>query len=278
MRVLPMIVLGSLLGASAAVYCQTQADLWSQCSSNDADTVIAGCTVLIQSGQLKGTELAMAFSNQGYGYFQKAQYDQALQDYNQALRIDPKFELAWENRAALYLQKGQYDQAIQDVSQVLLLDPNASNATSLYTFRAIAYDKNGEYSQAIADYSQVIALQPNNADALNGRCYDSAIVGQLQSALSDCNQSLTVRPNDADTLDSRCFVYLKMNNPDAAIADCNAALATKPQLASSLYSRGLAERIKGDTADSNTDIAAAKAIQSNIDSQYANWGVPAPTQ
>ena len=86
-----------------------------------------------------------------------------------------------------------------------------------------------------------------------------------------------MRPNNADTLDSRGFVYLKMNNPDAAIADCNAALAINPKMASSLYSRGLAERMKGDKAASDVDIAAAKAIQSDIDSQYAKWGVPAPT-
>ena len=102
-------------------------------------------------------------------------------------------------------------------------------------------------------------------------------MGQLQPALADCNQALALRPNDADTLDSRCFVYLKMNNPDAAIADCNAALAISPRMASSLYSRGLAERIKGDTTASNADIAAAKAIKSDIDTQFAKWGVPAPT-
>ena len=86
-----------------------------------------------------------------------------------------------------------------------------------------------------------------------------------------------MRPNDAHALDSRCFVYLKMNNADAAIPDCNAALAINPNMASSHSSRGLAERMKGDTGAFNADIAAAKAIQANIDSQYAGWGVPVPT-
>ncbi len=115
MRVLSTIVLVTLLGASVVLYSQTQDDLWTQCTSNNVDTNIAGCTALIQSGQLKGSELALAFSNRGFGYFQKAEYDQALQDYNQALQIDPRLELAYENRATVYLQMGQYDQSIQDV-------------------------------------------------------------------------------------------------------------------------------------------------------------------
>jgi tetratricopeptide (TPR) repeat protein len=85
-----------------------------------------------------------------------------------------------------------------------------------------------------------------------------------------------LRPNIAELIDSRGFVYLKMKNPDAAIADYNAALAISPKMASSLYGRGLAERIKGDQAAASKDIAAAKAIQPDIEDQFAKWGVPAP--
>jgi tetratricopeptide (TPR) repeat protein len=207
MRALSTIVFVTLLGASAVLYGQTQKDLWSQCTANDADTKIAGCTALIQSGQLKGALLAMAFNDRGYAYVQKSQFDQALQDYNQALQLDPGSLLAYENRANLYFDKGQYDLAIQDVSQALQLDANGSDLASVYYFRALAYSDNGQYSRAVADFSQTIALQPANADALNGRCFNGAIVGQLQPALADCNQSLAVRPNNVDTLDSRCFGY-----------------------------------------------------------------------
>jgi tetratricopeptide (TPR) repeat protein len=84
-----------------------------------------------------------------------------------------------------------------------------------------------------------------------------------------------LRPNIAELIDSRGFVYLKMKNPDAAIADYNAALAIKPRLASSLYGRGLAEQMKGGQAAADADIAAAKAIQSDVASDFAKWGVPA---
>ncbi len=71
MRVLPMCVLMTLLGASAVLYGQTEHDLWNQCTANDAETKIAGCTGLIQSGQLSGENLAVAFDDRGVGYLEE---------------------------------------------------------------------------------------------------------------------------------------------------------------------------------------------------------------
>jgi tetratricopeptide (TPR) repeat protein len=65
------------------------------------------------------------------------------------------------------------------------------------------YESKKDYARAIADFSQAIALDPKLAPPLNNRCYDNAIVGQLQAAAADCNQALALRPANAHTLDSR---------------------------------------------------------------------------
>jgi tetratricopeptide (TPR) repeat protein len=95
--------------------------------------------------------------------------------------------------------------------------------------RGNAYYAKKDHAHAIADYGQAIGIDPKNADGFNGRCYNSAIVGQLQAALMDCNQSLALRPNDADTLDSGGITYLKLGQFDNAIADYNAALRANPR-------------------------------------------------
>jgi hypothetical protein len=45
------------------------------------------------------------------------------------------------------------------------------------------------------------------------------------------------------------------------------------KLASSLYGRGLAKVKKGDGNGGNADIAAAKAIRSNIADEFASYGI-----
>jgi hypothetical protein len=44
-------------------------------------------------------------------------------------------------------------------------------------------------------------------------------------------------------------------------------------MATSLYGRGLAKQRSGDAAGAMTDLDAAKAIQNDIASQFAKWGV-----
>jgi hypothetical protein len=64
-----------------------------------------------------------------------------------------------------------------------------------------------------------------------------------------------------------------MGSLDDAIADYDAALRIEPKKAISLYGRGTAKRLKGDTAGSEADFAAAQAIKTNVADEMAQYGV-----
>jgi tetratricopeptide (TPR) repeat protein len=64
-----------------------------------------------------------------------------------------------------------------------------------------------------------------------------------------------------------------MGSLDAAIADYDAALRIDPKIANALYGRGAAKRLKGDTAGSEADVAAAQAIKPNVADEMARYGV-----
>ena len=159
---------------------------------------------------------------------------------------------------------------IADFDKIIARDPKLAVA---YFYRGTAYGAKGDSDRAIADFNEAIRLDPNHAQALNGRCYALAIIGQMQQALADCNESLRLVPNDANALDSRGFAYLKFGQWDAAITDYDSVLKLYPKTASSLYGRGVAKLKKGDSSGGNSDIAAAKAIQANIDEEFARDGV-----
>jgi regulator of sirC expression with transglutaminase-like and TPR domain len=44
-------------------------------------------------------------------------YDRAIQDFDQAIRLDPNNVLALNDRGTVYNSKHEYDQAIQDLDQ-----------------------------------------------------------------------------------------------------------------------------------------------------------------
>ena len=56
------------------------------------------------------------------------QYDRAIQDYDQAIRLNPNWAEAFNNRGRAYSDKGQHDRAIQDLDQAIRLNPNFAEA------------------------------------------------------------------------------------------------------------------------------------------------------
>ncbi len=96
---------------------------------------------------------ADAYYNRGRSYYNKKDYDRAIAEYNQALRLDPNYVYAYNNRGLVYYNLKDYDRAIADYNQALKLDPHY---TAAYNNRELAYkDKK--------DYAQALKLDPNKA-------------------------------------------------------------------------------------------------------------------
>jgi tetratricopeptide (TPR) repeat protein len=160
---LPFVLL-HIAGLSGAATAQTLDQ--QRCSTPDPDLRISGCTAMIQSGHETPQNLAVAFSHRGLAYGRKRQYDRAIQDFDQAIRLNPNNAIAFSNRGAAYASKGQYDRAIQDFDQAIRLNPNNADA---FSNRGAAYGRKGQPDRAIQDFDQAIRLNPNNADALRNR-------------------------------------------------------------------------------------------------------------
>ncbi len=258
----------------APAFAQTQQQIdWCTNKGNaySPDLRIIGCTAAIRSGRWSGPDVAWAFVGRCWAYTDNGNYDQAFADCNRAIELDPKSALAYNNRCWTYIGIGNYDQAIADCTRATELNPKNALA---YDNRCLAYIEQGNHDRAIADCNQAIRLDPEFSTAYNNRCWARAVAGhELQAALTDCNEALQLSPDNAHYLNSRALVQLKLGAFDAAIADYSAAIVHNPKDAGSLYARGVAKLKKGDTAGGNADIAAAKAIRSDVDKVYAGYGV-----
>ena len=109
-----------------------QSQRWDWCNgNNDAlpDLVISGCTAVIQSGKEGAKELAVAFHNRGNAFRIKLEYDRAIKDYDQAIKLDPKDNDLYVDRGWAYHQKGDFDRAIEDTARRRSgLDPDNERA------------------------------------------------------------------------------------------------------------------------------------------------------
>jgi tetratricopeptide (TPR) repeat protein len=260
---------GMLLAGAVALAQSPQERRW--CEGEDGatpDQRIAGCSASIRSGRERGERLADIFNDRGVAYRLKGDVDRAIQDYSQAIRLNPRSAMIYNNRGVAYDRKGDYDRAIADYDQAIRLRP----LHEAYFNRGNAHLGRGQYDRAIDDYNAALKLKADFAPAFDNRCWARAVVGILKPALADCNEALRMMPNNADTLDSRAFVFLKMTHFDAAVSDYDAALRIDPKLAFALYGRGLA-KLKNEDPSGQQDIAAAKTLQADIAEEYARYGM-----
>ena len=112
-------------------------------SRRSVDTAIDGCTAVIQSGQEAPEKLATAFDNRGVAYRLRGEYDRALHDYEQAIKLNPSNANAYNNRGIIFRIKGEYGRAIADYDEAIWL--KKGDFPAAYYNRALAYADKGEY-------------------------------------------------------------------------------------------------------------------------------------
>ncbi len=114
------------------------------------------CTRVIESGSLSRDDLAVAYLFRGDAYAGLGQYARAIQDYDEAIRLDPNEEMNFDARGKAYDHLGQYTRAIQDYDEAIRLEPD--NDPFPYQDRGDTEQKMGNTAAAAADHAKANAL------------------------------------------------------------------------------------------------------------------------
>jgi len=175
---------------------------WRQCLGLEdpiVGAVIDGCTAIIQSGQEPPEKLATAFDNRGVAYRRKGEYGRALQDYEQAIRLNPSNANVYNNRGIIYRIKGDYGRAIADYDEAIWL--KHGDFPAAYYNRALAYADKGEYELSLRDFDVVMRFNPRNALALYARGLTLQKKGDIEAGKIDISAAKTINPNIAEQFD-----------------------------------------------------------------------------
>ena len=116
----------------------------------------------------------------------KGEYDKAIEEYSEAIRIDPTLANAYFNRGFVWYKKRDYDKAIEGSPG----DSLNANDADYHNVRGLAWDDKGDHDKAIADYSEAIRLNPNLAVAYNNRGLAWAQKGCREKAAADYTEAL----------------------------------------------------------------------------------------
>jgi tetratricopeptide (TPR) repeat protein len=128
-------------------------------------------------------KIPIAYNNLGEAYLRKGDYERAISNYNQALRINPDYHKVYyfyDNRGTAYLMQGDYEKAIADYHQALRINPNDANA---YHNRGTAYLNKGDFERAISDFNKALEINPRYAETYFNKALACEKIGRFQEAL-----------------------------------------------------------------------------------------------
>jgi tetratricopeptide (TPR) repeat protein len=108
-------------------------------------------------------ELSAVYQQRGYAAATDQRYGDAINDYNEALKLTPQqAPRIHEQRAAVEMKIQDYDKALADYSELIKLKPNE---IKYLNYRAYIYELKNDLQNSLADNEKVLKMDPNNQDA-----------------------------------------------------------------------------------------------------------------
>jgi len=110
---------------------------------------------------MSARQRAEAFKEKGNRAFGEKKYDEAINFYSEAIKIDNRNHVYFSNRSAAYMGKNMYTNALEDAEQCVKLNPKWGKG---YYRRAVALLALSRAADAEAVLQEGIRADPSNAD------------------------------------------------------------------------------------------------------------------
>lgn len=124
-------------------------------------------------------------------------------------------------RGLSYFQLEKYKESINDYTQAIQMDPTNPN---FYFYRATAYDKLKQFPETESDLKKTISLNPNASNAMNYLGYLYAEKDMFpEEAKQLLTQAITLEPDNPAYQDSLGWVYYRKKDFNLALLHLNFA-------------------------------------------------------
>jgi len=167
---------------------------------------------------------AKVYYNKGVKNFNAYNFEQAILDFTEAIRINPNYAEAYCQRGYTYSWLGDIYKAGADFTQAIRINPGYGDA---YIARSSFYISIGDYNNALADNTQLVRLRPNDFGVYAGRGSIYMLLKDFDNAIANYTQAIKIKP-DAYYYTLRGDAYHKKGDKTHAIADFEAALRIDP--------------------------------------------------
>jgi tetratricopeptide (TPR) repeat protein len=221
----------------------------------------------------------LAYNNLGYYLSGRGNIQEAMENYRQALEINPQYEDAWNNMGFALAALKRYPEAIAHYEAALRIRPKH---TEVHNNLGNALADIGRIDDAIQHYRIVLAEAPEHADAHNNLGIALAMKGEYPEAIEHFQKAIRYKRNYASAHSNLGNAYAVQHKLPEAVAEYRESLRLNPDdpqahnnLGNALAEQGQLEaaakeyefaiRLNADNPEAHFNLGLALARQGNRD-------------
>jgi tetratricopeptide (TPR) repeat protein len=248
------------------IWSTTEADIGKNeiqvCVKDDRHSVdpLKGDDSIIKSYTI--TQSATSLNTEGLALYYKNKYDDAIEAYDEAIRIDPNYVDSWTNKGNALLMQENYVDALKAYDKAISLDPNDFEA---WNNKGIALKNQEKYADAIKAYDKAISLDPSDVVARVNKCTALINLDKYDEANKAIDEAIRLDSNLAESWVNKGNILFNLGEYDEAINACEKAIELNPQLSVAWSNKGSALKALGRTTEANAAISKAKELEDTVD-------------
>jgi tetratricopeptide (TPR) repeat protein len=199
----------------------------------------------------------LIYQGRGWALVNKGEFERAIADYDEAIKQAPNTAAFLVDRGVAHSKGGNFDLAIQDLDEAIRIEPKLANS---YMHRAIAFQKRGAVDRAIRDLDEALRINNKYVQAYNLRGEFYVARGEVDRAIRDFDEAIRLDSRYTAAYINRGEAYAKQEQYDRAIKDYNEAIWTDSKSSKAYVGRASAYEKRGDLERARRDYDEALII------------------
>lgn len=219
---------------------------------------------------------------------QEKNRDKAIENYAQAIVLEPKNAYTYNDLAKAYMDKAFSLDASANTQRSELLTlamqnyniavtkdsinhfPDKKTSGEILVNRGVAYAVAGNTELALKDLTEGLTLNPTNLNGYLNRGLLYYNVKQYDLSLKDRDAYINLNPDNADIYYERGICKVSLGKNADAIADFDKAIALNPSVGIYYFGRATANQQLGNDSAAKTDAQKAQQLGTAVPADLLN--------
>jgi len=219
--------------------------------------------------QIGGDNIHQTFFNRGFAKQKMKQWIDSIEDFNQAISLEPNIAEYFFNLAVSHESLSNFDFAKQNYMYAIELNPNYYDA---YLNLGALLEQSNYFPAALECYQKIIDNCPQNPIPYNNKANILQKLGLMEEALVFYDKAISLKINSPITYLNKANIQRELGLLENSLQTLDNVISINPEYSEAFYNRALVLQDLKKLQESLKSIDRAIELNSNVAFVHNNRG------